>query len=197
MGSKKRDAWTAVADRMGAEFTEGGFWRNDTLCLKRKNWTIYLDTFMRSTGNSSYPCTRIRAPYISTNNLQFRIYEENILSPVSKWLGLQDIQVGNKKFDHRYMIKGNDEHMIRKLFEPQDIKTLMLDIRSMAIRTKDKEGYFSAHYAENADLIYFEQKGIINKEETLSALLALFCLLLDRLVEIGAASEEDPKVNLD
>ena len=61
---------------------------------------------------------------------------------------------------------------------------------------KDDEGWFGTDFPEGVDELYFECVGVIKKTVLLKALFGLFCLILQRLVQIDSAYEDDPQVTL-
>ena len=64
------------------------------------------------------------------------------------------------------------------------------------LRIKDDEGIFGADFPDGVDELYFECAGVIKEAEALKDLFGLFCLILERLVQIDSAYEDDPKVRL-
>src|SRR5215203_3545626 len=74
LGPSREEVWKELCARIGADFVEGGFWKGDKVQAHFKNWTITLDTYTVSTGHVHETFTRIRAPFVSHEELRFRIY---------------------------------------------------------------------------------------------------------------------------
>ena len=101
------------ARKSGPSFVEGGFWKGSKVQSHVGPWTITLDTYTESSGESSTTYTRMRAPYVNPEGFRFTIYRKGPFSGLGKLLGMQDIEVGDPEFDEAFIIKGNDESMVR------------------------------------------------------------------------------------
>src|SRR5688572_17007490 len=104
-GPSKNEVWEQLSKEIGADFKENGYWK-DKVEVKVKDWIITLDTFVISSGKSTAPYTRLRAPYNNKDGFRFEIYRKHIFSGIAKIFGGQDIEVGFKKFDDDFIIKG-------------------------------------------------------------------------------------------
>ena len=199
-GPSKEEIWSQIAKDIGGEFTDGGFWGKDALVYKTGEWQIVMDTYTVSSGTgqnrSSTTYTRIRAPFINKDNLQFSIYREGLFSGVAKFFGAQDIQVGDKFFDENFIIKGNNELRIKDLLEDKEIKELINYIPRIHFEIKDDEGWFGTHFPEGTDELYFRCVGVVKDKQLLRDLFELFTRTLERLVEIDSAYEAAPGVTL-
>lgn len=195
-GPSKNEVWQALCSEIGGEFIDGGFWGGTKVKVRSGEWTIVLDTFNRSSGKSSTPYTRIRAPYVNPDGFKFKIYNENIFTDIGKLFALQDITVGFPEFDNRFIIKGNDETKVKELFADSELRGLIDLQPSILLQVKDDEGIFGAEFPEGVDELYFEVMGVIKDMERLKSLFDLFGEVLNRLCIIGSAYKDDPNVNL-
>ena len=195
-GSSKDEIWTQIAADIGGEFIEGGFWGTDVLIYKHGEWQILLDTYVVSTGTSSHTVTRMRAPFINKDGLYFKISREGFFSSIGKFFGIQDIEIGDPFFDKQFVIKGNNPEKIKLLLADGRIKELCQSQPRIHLSIKDDEGWFGTDFPEGVDELYFECVGVIKETERLKALFGLFCLVLQRLVQIDSAYEDDPQVTL-
>ena len=195
-GPSKDEIWTQIATDIGGEFIEGGFWGKDVLIYKHGEWQILLDTYVVSTGTSSYSVTRMRAPFINKDDLYFNIFREGFFSSIRKFFGMQDIEIGDPFFDKQFIIKGNDPEKIKLLLADDRIKELCQLQPRIHLRIKDDEGWFGTDFPEGVDELCFECVGVIKETALLKALFGLFCLILQRLVQIDSAYEDDPQVAL-
>src|SRR5436305_1854891 len=142
-GLDKDEVWKELCSEIGADFIKGGFWKDQSKVRAHvMNWTITLDTYTVSTGNSSVTYTRMRAPYVNKDGFRFTIYRKSLLSDLWKLFGMQDIEVGGPKFnyleplfgvtsyidkedidcgypnfDRDFIIKGNNEKKVREIFK--------------------------------------------------------------------------------
>ena len=195
-GPSKDEIWTQIAADIGGEFIDGGFWGKDVLIYKHGEWQILLDTYVVSTGQSSHTLTRMRAPFMNRDGLYFKISREGFLSSIGKFFGMQDIEIGDPFFDKQFVIKGNDPEKIKRLLADDRIKELCQLQPRIHLRIKDDEGRFGTDFPEGVDELYFECIGVIKETALLKALFGLFCLVLERLVQIDSAYADDPQITL-
>ena len=195
-GPSKDEIWTQIAAGIGGEFIDGGFWGKDVLIYKHGEWQILLDTYVVSTGQSSYTLTRMRAPFMNRDGLYFKISREGFLSSIGKFFGMQDIEIGDPFFDKQFVIKGNNPEKIKRLLADDRIKELCQLQPRIHLRIKDDEGRFGTDFPEGVDELYFECVGVIKETALLKALFGLFCLVLERLVQIDSAYADDPQITL-
>ena len=195
-GPSKDEIWTQIATDIDGEFIEGGFWGKDGLIYKYGEWQILLDTYVVSTGQSSYPLTRMRAPFVNKDGLYFNISRQGFFRSIGKFFGMQDIETGDPFFDKQFVIKGNNPEKIKLLFADGNIKELCQSQPRIHLRIKDDEGRFGADFPEGVDELYFECIGVIKETALLKSLFALFCLILERLVQIDSAYDDDPQITL-
>ncbi len=109
---------------------------------------------------------------------------------------MQDIEIGDSFFDEQFIIKGNDPEKIKLLFADDRIKELCQRQPKIHLRIKDDEGRFGPDFPEGVDELYFECLGVIKETVLLKSLFALFCFILERLVQIDSAYEDDPQIIL-
>ena len=195
-GPSKDEIWAQIAADISGEFIEGGFWGKDVLIYKHGEWQILLDTYVVSTGQSSYTLTRMRAPFVNKDGLYFKISRQGFFSSIGKLFGMQDIEIGDPFFDQQFVIKGNNPEKIKLLFADGNIKELCQSQPRIHLSIKDDEGRFGTDFPEGVDELYFECTGVIKETALLKSLFALFCLILARLVRIDSAYEDDPQVTL-
>ncbi|MCK5254842.1 MAG: DUF3137 domain-containing protein [Deltaproteobacteria bacterium] len=195
-GPSRDEVWQKLSHEVGGDFNDGGFWKGSKLQVKHGEWTITLDTYTVSTGKSSTTYTRIRAPYINGNNFRFTIYRKSIFSGIGKALGMQDVEIGYPQFDDDFIIKGNDENLLRTLFANIKIRELISAQPRIHLQVKDDEGYFGSQFPRGVDELYFQTVGVIKDTQRLKQLFGLFAEVLNHLCHIGSAYEDDPRINL-
>ena len=61
-GPSKEEVWRQLSQEIGAEFVEGGFWKGSKVQAHVGAWTVTLDTYTESSGESHVTYTRMRAP---------------------------------------------------------------------------------------------------------------------------------------
>ena len=195
-GPSKDEIWGQVANSIGGEFIDGGFWGGDELRYQAGEWELLLDTYTVSNGKSSTTYTRLRVPFINQDALHFKIYKTGFFSGVGKWFGMQDMEIGDSYFDDDYIIKGNDQDKLKLLLSSEELKSAIRTQPRISIEIKRDEGFFGKSYPDGVDLLYFSCVGVIKDTAVLRDLFELFTILLERLVQIDSAYEDDPNVRL-
>ncbi len=192
-GPSKEEIWRQFCAQTGARFVDGGFWLPDKVEARHEHWTVTLDTHTVSTGKTSLTFTRIRAPYLNPDGFTFDIYRQGLFSALGKWFGMQDVSVGYPEFDEAFIIKGNDEAKLRRLFANPKIRRLISaqpDIR-FAVRHLDR-GLLRKNLPQDLDELHFEVLGVIKDLDRLKLLYDLFAETLDELCRLGSAYENPP-----
>jgi hypothetical protein len=195
-GPGKDEVWKELCSELGAEFVEGGFWRQSKVQVRVKEWTLTLDTYVVSTGKSHIPFTRMRAPFVNSDGFRFKVYRSGIFSELGKILGMQDIEVGHSEFDRAFVIKGNDPVKVPMLFGNAEIRRLLEAQPSISLEVKDDEGWFGTTFPEGVDELCIVVPGVIKDIQRLKSLYELFAETLNHLCHIGSAYEDDPKLTL-
>jgi hypothetical protein len=195
-GPSKDEVWRQLSEEIGAEFVEGGFWKGSKVRAHVGPWTITLDTYTDSSGESSTTYTRMRAPYINAEGFRFTIYRKGFFSNLGKLLGMQDIEVGDPEFDEAFIIKGNDESKVASLLSNRKIRQMIQDQPQIRLEVNDSEGWFGPRFPEDVDELHFQVVGVIKDVDRLKALFDLFASLLDQLCKIGSAYKQEPELQL-
>ena len=199
-GPSKDEIWKQITADIGGEFIDGGFWDENVVVYKHGEWQIVLDTctVTVSTGSTTTATTytRMRAPFINKDGLYFNISHEGFFSSIGKFFGMQDIEIGDPFFDEQFLIKGNSPEKIKLLFADDRIWELCQRLPEIHLWIKDDEGLFGTDFPEGVDELHFECAGVITETALLKSLFGLFCLILERLVQIDSAYEDDPQITL-
>jgi len=109
---------------------------------------------------------------------------------------MQDVEIGYPQFDDDFIIKGNDENLLRTLFANIKIRELIRVQPRIHFQVKDDEGYFGSQFPRGVDELYFQTVGVIKDTQRLRQLFELFSEVLNHLCHIGSAYEDDPRINL-
>ena len=195
-GPSRKEVWRQLSDEVGASYVDGGFCKGDKVKITHGEWTVTLDTFAVSTGKSTIVYTRMRAPYVNPDGFRFTVYRRGMFTGVAKWLGMQDLEIGDERFDHDFVIKANDEAKVRELLGSPKVRELLDRQKEVHFTVKDDEGWFGPRFEGDADELYFTVVGVIKDIERLKLLYELFAETLDRLCHIGSAYRHAPDVTL-
>ena len=195
-GPSRKEVWRQLSDEVGASYVDGGFCKGDKVKVTYGEWTVTLDTFAVSTGKSTIVYTRMRAPYVNPDGFRVTVYRRGMFTGVAKWLGMQDLEIGDERFDHDFVIKANDEAKVRELLGSPKVRELLDRQKAVHFTVKDDEGWFGPRFEGDADELYFTVVGVIKDIERLKLLYELFAETLDRLCHIGSAYRHAPDVTL-
>lgn len=195
-GPSKEEVWRQLSSEMGADFVDQGCWKGQKVQAHRGQWTVTLDTFTVSTGKTHATFTRMRAPYVNPDGFRFTIYRKSIFSGIGKFLGMQDIEIGDPRFDEAFIIKGTDETRLRMLFSSDRVKELLDAQPEVYFQVRNDEGWFGPQFPEGVDELYFQVSGVVKDIDRLKALFDLFAEVLNQLCRIGSAYEDNPQVTL-
>ncbi|MFO0892536.1 MAG: DUF3137 domain-containing protein [Isosphaeraceae bacterium] len=195
-GPSKNEVWQRLSEEIGAEFVDRGMWKGSKVQAHVGPWVVTLDTYTVSSGHSHVTFTRMRAPYLNPAGFRFTIYRKGAFSELGKLLGMQDIEVGELEFDEAFVIKGNDEGMVRSLFGNPEVRRLALAQPKLRLEVKDSEGWFGPKFPPDVDELHFQVVGVIKDPDLLKQLFDLFAAVLDQLCRIGSAYKQEPGVVL-
>ncbi len=195
-GPSREEIWRQLSEQMGARLVESRFGKGDKVEATHREWIVTLDTYVISTGKTHAVYTRMRAPYVNPLSFRFTIYRKGIFTGLGKFLGMQDIEIGEAAFDDEFIVKATDESQIRSLLSNSKVRELIAIQPDIRFSVKDDEGWFSARFPEGVDELYFEVHGVVKDIERLKMLYELFATTLDELVRIGAAHEGPAGVEL-
>jgi len=195
-GISRKEVWKQLSEEINANYIEGSFFKGPRIEYKHNNWIIYLDTYTVSTGKSSTTYTRMRVPFINQKKFLFKVYRKGVFSNLGKALGMQDIEIGYDYFDNDYIIKGNDEILLRRLFQNHNIRNLIEKQSRILLEIKDNEGRFGPKFNDNESELYFVVIGVIKDKERIKNLFELFVKIVDELETIGITVNQTPEVKL-
>ena len=180
-----------LSDDIGGQFVKGGFLQGNQVQVHYKQWTITLNVYQKD-GEDDY--TMMRAPYATKDGFRFTIYHKGVFSDLGKCLGLRDVEIGDSEFDKAFIIKGDDETMLRQLFANQKVRRLIAEHPTILLTVRNVEGCFRGTVP--VDVLHLEIPGIVMDIERLIPLYDLFGEVLDELCRIGTAHERSPGITL-
>ncbi|HEX9985919.1 MAG TPA: DUF3137 domain-containing protein [Thermoanaerobaculia bacterium] len=180
-GPSKEEIWRQLSAEIGAQYVEGGFLRGGRVEARHEGWLVTLDNYAVSTGKTTIVFTRMRAPFENRDGFRFRVYRKNIFSDIAKWFGMQDVAVGHEPFDTEFIIKGNDEARLRRLFADAEIRELIQRQPEIDFSVHHDEGWFSTTHPQGTDELLFRVVGVIKDVDRLKLLFELFAETLDEL----------------
>ncbi len=194
--NSKDEIWSHLAKQMNANLDKDKFQIHDVLRYSSGEWEITLDQYYVITGTQKTAYTRMRAPFVNKDGLQFEIYKESLASSIAKLFGMQDIEGGDAFFDDNFIIKGNNEEKVKILLNDKGLMKLIELLPDLSFQIREDDGWFSEKFPEGVNELYFLCEGEIKDEAMLKNLFEIFSITLERLVEIDSAYETNPNIKL-
>lgn len=186
-GEDSDAVWRQFSLENSGTVITGHFGNQDSVEIIYRNHKIIFDRYIhyQSVGGQSHDrqFTRIRLEYRTSDDLRFGLTNQRFMESIGKLFGAQDIQIGDKEFDKKFMIKGNDEHKIKTLFSDQNIIDLILEQDSLQLEILDKEGIFGEPIQDGHVLLYLISEKQVKEVVQLDLLLKLFRALVDQLTK--------------
>jgi hypothetical protein len=183
-GPSKEDIWRQLSGKIGARYVEGGFWQGDKVQARIGEWTVTLDTHEVPSGATKRVTTRLRAPFVNQDGFSFLVYRSGVFSELGKLIGMQDVEVGFPEFDSSFIIKGNNQELLRRLFSCEKIRKLLSEQPNVRFEIVRDEGKPTE---ESRDEVRFQASGAIQDLDRLRQLFELFAVTLDQLCVMGSA----------
>jgi len=190
------EAWEQLCQEIGGELVPKGRWQGSKVKLNVGPWTTVLDKHTVSDGENSTTYTRLRAPFLNPAGFRFEIHRKGPFSGLGKFLGMQDIEVGDPEFDEAFIIKSNDESTVRELLANARIRQMIQVLPRVRLEIQDNEGWFGTRFPDEADELLLLAPGVIKDVAVLKSLFDLFATMLDQLCRIRATTKQHPGVSL-
>jgi hypothetical protein len=189
-GKDYKAVWRQFSAENNGTFVIGQNGNLDSVEIIYLNHKIIFDRFIhyQVVGGESYDTefTRIRLEFKTPNELRFRLTKQGFIDSVGKLFGVQDIQIGDKYFDKKFMINGNDEYKIRTIFSNQDIMDLILSQKDIQLQILDNEGIFEEPIKEGNVMLYYISETLVKEKDQLNLLFKLYQMLIDQLTKTGS-----------
>ena len=134
----------------------------------------------------------MRIPFRRENDITFKLSRKNIFSGLGSMFGMPLIGTYDYDFDDEFVIKGNDESVIRDIFQNQGIKDKIKLQKKLNLKVTPYKEKKSPTDSE----LYFQMTGVLKDIEKLKNLFDLFSELMDELSKNGVASLEKPMMRL-
>jgi len=172
--SKKRYFWKELSDEFGGVFKIKYTVSKD---LERLILQIPYKQYMIEFSESDTHPLKIESTLMANRDFEFIISFEDTLEKLLKLFGQQDIEVGDKDFDRKYLIKEKNTNFIGHILSEEGIKTILL---------KNNVFSFGCNYQkkDNTLLLSSLVSRTINSKDELSELFKLFCMTIDNMKEL-------------
>lgn len=126
--------------------------------------------FTRGSGKNSSPYIGMRLGLDNPRGLSFKFHKEGFFSKIGKKLGMEDVQVGDPRFDKDFIVKCSDPDFIRAALLPE--------IKERFYQAYETHGAIGVLKLEKNEL-YYEEGGRIRSDELRARFVALIDLCAD------------------
>ncbi len=195
-GPYRESMFKQLAQDLNGQFEKRNYFSRPAVRLKSGAWEILVDAYDNHSNNSHQSITRIRAPYLTRDGLQFKVFRESLFSRIGKAMGMQDIITGHIDFDRSFVVQGNQKDSVFRLFKDEALRQVLSKTTHTVLEAKEKEGLFGKRYPKGVYVLQAKRTGHLRDLEELKAMIALFPLALQQMVDIRAAYERDPQFRL-
>lgn len=190
-GPSKEEIWSQLAAQIGGQFTAGGWFGTDVVQAKVGDWILTLDTYTVSTGKSSVTYTRFRAPFANKDGFTFVINRAGPMTPVGKFFGMQDLEIGDPLFDQAFVIQSNNPGKVGSMLANARVRELIQAQPRIGFQVQDDQGWFGPSFPEGVDQLYFQVHGTMRDLGELRGLYDLFTEVLNTLCHLDSAYKDD------
>lgn len=144
-------------------------------------------------GKSKGVGTSATLHYAPREHFAFSIRVEKGIDQIGKAMGLQDIQLGDQEFDHRFLIQGTDVGHVRNLFADMHLRDLILSNAVTELRLNvDGHDLPPEHsIPQGRHAVVYSHDHAIDKFEQLEALCNILTSVVHRLGAMPALAGED------
>ncbi len=169
-------AWQEAAAQAGLACEGGGLLRYPTVkgIYRGRELEMYVHQHTTGAGKNRRTSTSTRIAMTVDNpaGLRLDLSEEKILGRIGKQLGMQDIQVGDAEIDRRFMIKGDMEDEIGRIFASETLRQKLLALPSLNLEL-------------DGTTLRYEKPGAEKKAERLTGLFELMAELAAAIDRAG------------
>ncbi len=177
--------WTQLSKELGGEFIDQKGWAQDHVQVLYENWHVTLDFELHAGYRSEYIHTRFRSP-ARTSAFRFRVFHQDLIHKVGRFLGMQDVQIGNTAFDRMFVVQGTDEARVGQLFQDAGLRQLMMEEPELEIRLRVPSASQSLESGEGCDELSLEVPEVVEDIARLRRLFDVFAHLVHELQKLGS-----------
>lgn len=185
--------WRELAALVHGRYREEGPHRRPQLELHYAGWTLVFDDHAWSVDHGVVWCTRARAPYVAQDGLSAVMRSRTLRDTLLSLLRRRRVRTGDRVFDARYEVDGNDPARLRALCADRRLRDALLaaDLRELSLRHLPEET--DAHPPEVVDELCLEADGLVHHAARLAAMAEAAERFLSRLAKLGCCSEREPQ----
>jgi hypothetical protein len=150
-GVSRKEIWETFAEEIGGRYEPARWRQSDRVVVAVGPWHLTLDVYLRE----KLIFTRLRAPFISTAGLRFRIYRETPWGTLRKAIGMRDIEVGDPTFDDDFIVRANQPEMVKQLLANASVRRHMAAQPHSMLEIRDSDGWRGVRFTPKLHGLWF------------------------------------------
>lgn len=187
----RRASWRELAVAEGGDLDEGRRPSQDRLLLRHGPWRIVVDTYTVSTGTVTVTVTRARSWYGGHRGLRVTVRRRNVFDRLVSALGFGSPLPVARDLLETCVVKGKPGPRAASLFSVGDLARAMTAEPHLRVVVKEASRKMRRHVGADTGVVVCEIQGVVTDVDRLAAMVALVRQLLDALVRVGEANEEE------
>jgi hypothetical protein len=120
-------------------------------------------------------------------------HKMSIFSTLAKKLGGQDILIGDESFDEDWVVKGNNEDLVRNILKRGTIRQLIMAEEKLRVEIKKVEGKDNKPYRATESQLTFLIQEQLTDEDRIRGLIRLSQYIIDAFVELKITPDKAPQ----
>jgi len=133
--------WAAFAQERGGRLNQASgsllSYRAPSMDIPYGDALVHIDSYTSGSSNSRSNYTRFRATYILPSGPTFKVYKENILSPLADMFGFQDTELGDADFDRVHIVRTHAQVAAARAWTPE----AMANMQRLGRGTAQSDGH--------------------------------------------------------
>lgn len=145
-------------------------------------------------GKNKIAGTSASLHYAPREHFSFAIRTEKSVDQIGKAFGLQDIQLGDADFDHKFLIQGTDAGKVVNLFSDMRLRDLILQNALTELRLLAETGDmpFEHRVPKGRHAILYNHDHIVDKFDQLESIYNILTSVVHKLGAIPSLADDTP-----
>ena len=216
--AKQRAEWQRFADSVGATMEKGRFGARKIVAPDRQ-WSVTIDTYTESHGESSTLYTRLLRPYAPTRPFYFllqprsrtpRFVEKMNAKAAERVMAKltpdqracfeltvrgEEISFGDSDLDGRFMLRATDPELARRLFGQPALRRLLAEQKGCTLSLKPPD--MDKRLGNKVPALGYVQVGMLPTAEALRSAYDLMVSVIEEMNREDLAVPAPPGANSD
>jgi len=182
------EAWRKVAGELGGDVELDRRERPRRLHVPHREWTVILDVYTQSNGQSSSTYTRVRALFVRAAPFSLRVTKRNPFHAIGALFGYRPTSIGYGQVDRALFVRSDRGDVARSMLRGTSLgQTLLRDpMRLVVMRPGRRIRKMSGESVGEVQLV---TGGKVRDVSKLRAMIQICTQTLDELERLDLATE--------